>query len=593
MTTTTTGKIKGIIANLVLIEPNGPVRQNEICYLSTGAEDEKLIAEVIKISGNTVFAQVFDSTRGLQCGAEVAFSGSMLEVYLGPGLLSKNYDGLQNDLDNLEGLFLQRGKQAYPLNDTQLWQFEPLTQPGAVLSAGDWLGKVPEHGLQHMIMVPFDWQQRFTLQWIAPPGQYTIQETIAILADHNGKEHPLNMVRKWPVKLPLRAYRQKLRPQKLLETGIRIMDTLHPMLEGGTGFIPGPFGCGKTVLQQSIAKQADADVVVVAACGERANELVDIFAEFPELVDPRTGNKLIQRTVIIGNTSSMPVSAREASVYTAMTICEYYRNMGLRVLLLADSTSRWAQALREMANRLEDLPGPDAYPVDLPAVIANFYARAGVVQLNNGKTGSVTFIGTVSPAGGNFKEPVTEATKKSTRCFYALSQRRADSKRYPAIDPIESYSKYTEYPEFAAYMAKIAGNQWLQQVQQLKNYLLKGKEAADQINILGDDGVSIDFHLHYWRAELIDFVLLQQDAFDAVDQLTPLHRQQFMTGLCLYICNKNIVFANFVETRSFFKKIINTLRQMNYSEFKSDIFNSYSDEVNQLITLHLALQNNP
>lgn len=588
----TTGKIKGIIANLVLIEPNGAVIQNEICYISTGNEGEKLVAEVIKITGNNVFAQVFDSTRGLQCGAEVQFSGNLLEAYLGPGLLSKNLDGLQNDLDKLEGLFLQRGKQTFPLDDAQLWSFEPIAQPTATLSAGDWLGSVPEHGLQHVIMVPFNLQEHYTLQWIAPAGQYTIHETIAVLTHQNGKEYPVSMVQKWPVKLPLKAYRQKLRPARLLETGIRILDTLHPMLEGGTGFIPGPFGCGKTVLQQSIAKQANADVVVVAACGERANELVDIFAEFPELVDPRTGNKLIERTIIIGNTSSMPVSAREASVYTAMTICEYYRNMGLRVLLLADSTSRWAQALREMSNRLEDLPGPDAYPVDLPAVISNFYARAGMVTLNNGNTGSITFIGTVSPAGGNFKEPVTEATKKATRCFYALSQRRADSKRYPAIDPIDSYSKYTDYPEYIEWISQIAGNNWPEQVKELKNFLMKGKEAADQINILGDDGVSTDYHLHFWRAELIDFVLLQQDAFDEVDQLTPLKRQQYMTRLCLEICKQNLVFDNFEETRSFFKKILNALRQMNYSQFNSDAFTNYANEVNQLMNLRLALQNN-
>lgn len=589
----TSGIIKGIIANLILIEPQGPVRQNEICYINTEAEDENLIAEVIKITGNTVFAQVFDSTRGVKNGAKVTFSGNLLEVYLAPGLLSKNLDGLQNDLDKLEGLFLQRGKQAYPLDDNQLWPFEPLAQTGSSLSAGDWLGKVPEHGLPHIIMVPFDWQQPRTLQWIAPPGNYTIQETIAIFTDPGGKEYPLNMVRKWPVKIPLKAYQQKLRPQKLLETGIRILDTLYPMLEGGTGFIPGPFGCGKTVLQQSIAKQADADVVLVAACGERANELVDVFTEFPQLIEPRTGNQLIQRTIIIGNTSSMPVSAREASVYTAMTICEYYRNMGLRVLMLADSTSRWAQALREMSNRLEDLPGPDAYPVDLPAVISNFYARAGLVTLNNGQTGSVTFIGTVSPAGGNFKEPVTEATKKATRCFYALSQRRADSKRYPAIDPLDSYSKYTEYPEFADYMATLAGKNWLQQVQEIKNLLMKGKEAADQINILGDDGVSLDYHLHFWRAELIDFVLLQQDAFDPVDQLTPLERQKYMLQLCLGICQQELVFEDFTATRTFFKKIINALRQMNYSEFSSTNFNDYADEVNQLITLHTNLQTAP
>ncbi|HRI28116.1 MAG TPA: V-type ATP synthase subunit A [Chitinophagales bacterium] len=587
----TTGFIKGIIANLLLIEPQGEVRQNEICYISADDQGQTLIAEVIKISGKTVYAQVFDSTRGIKSGAKVTFSGSMLEVALGPGLLSKNFDGLQNDLDKLEGLFLQRGQQAYPLDTACLWAFEPLAQPGAAIQAGYWLGEVQEHGLPHKIMAPFTLtNEPHTLQWIAPAGNYTITDTIAVLTNQNGAQIPVTMVQPWAVKTPLKAYRQKIRPGQLLQTGIRILDTLHPIMKGGTGFIPGPFGCGKTVLQQAIAKQADADVVVVAACGERANELVDIFTEFPELIDPRTGKQLIERTVIIGNTSSMPVSAREASVYTAMTICEYYRNMGLSVLLLADSTSRWAQALREMANRLEDLPGPDAYPVDLPAVISNFYARAGMVELYNQHTGAITFVGTVSPAGGNFKEPVTEATKKATRCFYALSQRRADSKRYPAIDPIESYSKYIEYPEFARYIAPIAGNTWLAEVQELKNILLQGKDAADQINILGDDGVSTDFHLHFWRAELLDFVLLQQDAFDAIDQLTPLNRQQYMTRLCLTICRQFLTFDDFVQVRSFFKKLINALRQMNYTPFQSDEFNHYNTEALEMLQGHQLLQ---
>ncbi len=589
---TTHGTIKGIIANLILIEPDGKVSQNEICQIGTEVPGQTLIAEVIKITGKTVYAQVFDSTRGLKNGAKVTFTGQMLEVVLGPGLLSKNFDGLQSDLDKLEGLFLQRGEQSYPLDKNQLWEFEPLALPNTAIGAGYWLGRVNENGLPHIIMAPFSLSQTHTLKWIAPAGNYTITDTIAILTHPNGSEFPLTMVQRWPVKIPIKGYRQKLRPDQLMQTGIRILDTLLPMLQGGTGFVPGPFGSGKTVLQQSIAKQADVDIVIVAACGERANELVDIFTEFPELIDPRTGKKLIQRTIIIGNTSSMPVSAREASVYTAMTIGEYYRNMGLRVLLLADSTSRWAQALREMSNRLEDLPGPDAYPVDLPAVISNFYARAGLVELYNQKTGAITFIGTVSPAGGNFKEPVTEATKKATRCFYALSQRRADSKRYPAIDPIESYSKYIDYPEFADYIKTLTNDTWLEQVQTLKNILQQGKEAADQINILGDDGVSVEYHLYFWRAELIDFVILQQDAFDPIDQLTSLERQQYMAHFCLSICHEPLAFHDFVAARSFFKKIINALRQMNYTSYQSDEFNQYAQQAQELLALHSALQSN-
>ncbi|WP_291855995.1 V-type ATP synthase subunit A, partial [Marinilabilia sp.] len=350
-----------------------------------------------------------------------------------------------------------------------------------------------------------------------------------------------------------------------------------------TGFIPGAFGTGKTVLQHAISKQAEADIVIIAACGERANEVVEIFKEFPELDDPRTGKKLIERTTIIANTSNMPVAAREASVYTAMTLGEYYRAMGLKVLLMADSTSRWAQALREMSNRLEELPGPDAYPMDLSAIISNFYSRAGYVYLNNEKTGSITFIGTVSPAGGNLKEPVTENTRKAARCFYGLSQDRADSKRYPAIDPIESYSKYLEYPELQESLGKNMGANWLDNVLKAKDILFSGKEADEQINILGDDGVPIDFHQRFWKAELIDFVVLQQDAFDKIDASTPLERQKYMLEKVLSIADAEFEFKNFEQVGEFFKRLINQLKQMNYSEFDSEKFKNFETELEEML----------
>ena len=432
----TIGKIKGIIANLLMVEVNNPIAQNEICYVKH--TDVELMAEVIKITGKIAYVQVFDSTRGLKVGTEVEFSGSLLEVELGPGILSKNYDGLQNDLDALEGIFLTRGSKSDPIDLNKTWDFKPIAKVGDVVKAGDWLGEVKENNLRHKIMVPFRLEGTFTVEKIEAEGNFKASYEVATLKNEKGTT-PVTMTQKWAVKIPMRLYKHKPRPSEILETGVRTIDSLHPILEGGTGFIPGPFGCGKTVLQHAISKQASADVVIVAACGERANEVVEIFEEFPTLEDPRTGKKLMERTVIIANTSNMPVAAREASVYTAMTIGEYYRQMGLKVLLLADSTSRWAQALREMSNRLEDLPGPDAFPMDLSAVISNFYARAGTVELENGSQGSITFIGTVSPAGGNLKEPVTESTKKATRCFYALSQKRADGKRYPAVDPIMSY----------------------------------------------------------------------------------------------------------------------------------------------------------
>ena len=369
-----------------------------------------------------------------------------------------------------------------------------------------------------------------------------------------------------------------------METGVRTIDTFNPIAEGGTGFIPGPFGSGKTVLQHALAKQAEADIIVVAACGERANEVVEIFTEFPRLIDARTGRHLMERTTIICNTSNMPVAAREASVYTAITICEYYRAMGHRALMLADSTSRWAQALREMSNRMEELPGQDAFPMDLPAIISNFYSRAGIVTLNNGKTGSVTIIGTVSPAGGNLKEPVTESTQKATRCFYALSQNRADRKRYPAIDPMDSYSKYLEYPEIMKYYNEKVGPEWIGKILEGKNYVRRGKEAYEQINILGDDGVPLDYHISYLKSELIDFIILQQDAFDAIDASTPMDRQVYMYSKVIDICRMPIAFEDFEECAAFFKKLINLFRQMNYQEFHSDDFKRYETEIEEHLT---------
>lgn len=577
----TTGRVAGIVANLVIVDVDGPVAQNEICFITL--KEESLMAEVIKVVGRHAYVQVFESTRGLQPGSHVEFQGHMLEVTLGPGILSRNYDGLQNDLDKMDGVFLKRGEYTDPLNREKLWAFKPLASVGDTLRAGDWIGVVDENDMPHKIMLPFKFKGSYTLKSIVQEGQYVVDHKIAVVTDEEGNDTELTMVQKWPVKMAIRAFREKPRPFKLLETGVRCMDTLNPITEGGTGFIPGPFGTGKTVLQHAISKQAEADIVIIAACGERANEVVEVFTEFPELEDPRTGKKLIERTIIIANTSNMPVAAREASVYTAMTIGEYYRSMGLKVLLMADSTSRWAQALREMSNRLEELPGPDAFPMDLSAIISNFYSRAGFVYLNNGETGSITFIGTVSPAGGNLKEPVTESTRKAARCFYGLNQGRADSKRYPAIDPIDSYSKYLEYPEVQENLAKNVSETWLDDVLKAKDILLRGKEAMEQINILGDDGVPISFHERYWKSELIDFVILQQDAFDKIDSSTSMKRQQYMLARVLDVAGANFSFGHFEDVSSFFKQVINQFKQMNYSEFKSEQFNRYEEDLQKLM----------
>ena len=577
----TTGKVTGIISNLVTIEVDGPVSQNEICFIDLAGT--KLMSEVIKVNGKNAFVQVYESTRGMKVGDTAEFNGHMLEVTLGPGILSSNYDGLQNNLETMEGVFLTRGEYTQPLDLDKEWEFTPEAKEGETVTAASWLGEVKEGWLPHKIMVPFIMKESYILKSLVPAGKYKVTDTIAVVKDEAGVEHKITMMQKWPVKVAITAYKDKPRPFRIMETGVRTIDTFNPMAEGGTGFIPGPFGCGKTVLQHAISKQAEADVIIMAACGERANEVVEIFTEFPELIDPRTGRKLMERTTIICNTSNMPVAAREASVYTAMTIGEYYRAMGLKVLLLADSTSRWAQALREMSNRMEELPGADAFPMDLPAIISSFYARAGIVNLYNGKTGSVTFIGTVSPAGGNLKEPVTESTKKAARCFYALAQNRADKKRYPAVDPIDSYSKYLEYPEIIEDLKRRFSDDWVEKVLKGKNIALRGKEAYDQINILGDDGVPIEYHTRYWKSELLDFIILQQDAFDKIDQSTPLDRQKFMYNLVMEICDLEKEFDNFEECADYFKKLINTMRQMNYSEYQSTEFNKYLEQLKKEI----------
>ena len=577
----TKGKVKGIISNLVTVGVDGPVAQNEICYISLG--NVRLMAEVLKVNGDDVFVQVFESTRGLKVGNEVEFTGHMLEVTLGPGMLSRNYDGLQNDLDKLTGVFLKRGEYNFPLDNEKLWDFKPLAQVGDKVEAASWLGEVDENSQPHKIMVPFVMEGVYTVKSVAAAGQYTINDTIAVITDADGNDHNINMIQKWPVKKAINVHTEKPRPFRLLETGVRTIDTANPIVEGGTGFIPGPFGTGKTVLQHAISKQADANIVIMAACGERANEVVEIFVEFPELEDPHTGRKLMERTIIIANTSNMPVASREASVYTAMTIAEYYRAMGLKVLLMADSTSRWAQALREMSNRMEELPGQDAFPMDLSAIIGAFYSRAGYVYLKNGATGSITFIGTVSPAGGNLKEPVTEGTKKVARCFYALEQNRADRKRYPAVNPIDSYSKYIEYPEFEEYIkTKIEGD-WIGMVNQMKTILQRGKEVQEQINILGDDGVPVDYHVTFWKSEVIDFVILQQDAFDKIDAVCPLERQEFMLKLVMDICNADYEFETFLDVMDYFKRIINICKQMNYCEFHSDKFEEHLGKLKELL----------
>ena len=577
----TKGKVAGVVSNLITIEAEGPVTQNEICLILS--EGKRLKAEVIKVKENIASAQLFESSRTIKIGSEVEFTGRMLEVELGPGILSKRYDGLQSDLSKMGGMFIDMGEITAPLDEDKLYPFKPLAKAGDRVKAGDWLGSVQENWVDHKIMAPFNLEGEYKVVSVAEPGQYKITDVIATLLSEDKEKLPVTMRQRWPVKLAIDRFDNKLRPYNILQTGLRVIDTFNPIAEGGTGYIPGPFGTGKTVLQQAIAKNSQADIVIIAACGERANEVVEIFTEFPQLTDATTGRKLDEKITIICNTSNMPVAAREASVYVGMTLAEYYRNMGLKVLMLADSTSRWAQALLVMSFRMEELPGPDAFPVELPATIANFYSRAGLVVLNNGQTGSVTFIGTVSPAGGNFKEPVTESTSKVARCFYALSQKRADAKRYPAIDSLASYSKYLDYPEFITDADANIQSGWTQLVKRAKDLVRTGIEAKDQINILGDDAVPIAYHIGFWKSEVIDFALIQQDSFDDVDMNTPLERQKYMLNKVMEIGDKNFTFSDFEEVGTYFKKLINLLKQMNYSAFKSPGFEKYENELDQVL----------
>ena len=576
-----TGTVTGVISNLIFIEAHGAITQNEICLIHT--EHNKLMAEVIKVNGTQVSAQLFESSMTIKMGSLVDFTGKMLEVELGPGILSKKYDGLQNDLTKMSGLFIEIGQTTPPLDSDVYYNFTPLVKADDNLHAGDWIGSVKENWIDHKIMVPFALKGTYTVVSVVKKGDYRINDVMAVLSSHQGETIEVTMVQKWPVKRAINTFREKIRPNKILQTGLRVIDTLNPIAEGGTGYIPGPFGTGKTVLQQAIAKNSKTDVLIIVACGERANEVVEIFTEFPKLTDPDTGRTLDDKTTIICNTSNMPVAAREASVYVGMTLAEYYRAMGLKVLILADSTSRWAQALREMSNRMEELPGPDAFPVELPATIANFYSRAGITQLNNGAWGSVTFIGTVSPAGGNFKEPVTESTSKVARCFYALSQKRADAKRYPAIDPIASYSKYLDYPEFAEHTNTTIQKGWVDKVKKCKDLIKNGLEARDQISILGDDAVPVEYHVVFWKSEMIDFALIQQDSFDDIDMNTSLERQRYMFNKLMEIADMDLTFSEFEEVATFFKQIINLLKQMNYSPFGSTQFKKHQKELDKAL----------
>jgi len=562
------GRIVAVFGNMVVAEADGRVVQNSVGYCCRG-DGARLLAEVIRIRGRMADLQVFEETRGLKVGDPVEFRDAMLSVTLGPGLLGQIYDGLQNPLPKLaaqSGFFLKPGLYIPGLPTDRPWTFTPAARPGAAVRAGDTLGAVPEGIFDHRLMVPFALAGEFKVVRVAPPGDYTIDKEIAVLADASGREVPVTMQQTWPVKRALSACRRRLMPTEPLVTRVRIIDSLFPVVRGGTYCIPGPFGAGKTVLQQITSRHAEVDIVVIAACGERAGEVVETLRTFPSLEDPRTGRSLMERTIIICNTSAMPVAAREASVYTAVTLAEYYRQMGLNVLLLADSTSRWAQAMREVSGRLEEIPGEEAFPAYLESRIAGFYERAGAIELRDGRIGSVTIGGTVSPAGGNFEEPVTQGTLKVVGAFHGLSRARSDARRYPAIDPLDSWSKYPGIID----PAKVA---------RVRAILRRGNEVRQMMAVVGEEGTSIEDFTVMLKAEFFDTCYLQQNAFDAVDAATPAERQQFVFDRILGILDLDFAFDDKDQARRTLVTAQDLFRNWNYAAWESEEFGKFLGQI--------------
>jgi V/A-type H+-transporting ATPase subunit A len=569
--TETKGKVVAVNGNMVSVEFDGKVSLNEVGYVKVG--DQKLKGEVIRIRGNTAQMQIYEMTNGISTDCSVEFSGDLLSVEVGPGLLGQVYDGLQNPLPLLaehSGYFLERGVYLPALDEEKEWDFTPTAQEGDKVLAGDSVGTVPEGPFSHKVQVPYGFLGTYTVKKIAKAGAYKIHDTIATLVDEKGKSHDICMSFKWPVKRAVNCYAERLAPSEPMLTKVRLIDTFFPVAKGGTYCIPGPFGAGKTVLQHTTSRNADVDIVIIAACGERAGEVVETLTEFPELKDPRTGRSLMERTIIICNTSSMPVASREASVYTGVTLAEYYRQMGLHVLLLADSTSRWAQAMREMSGRLEEIPGEEAFPAYLESTIASFYERAGIVRLRTGETGSVTIGGTVSPAGGNFEEPVTQATLKVVGAFHGLSRERSDARRYPSIDPLDSWSKYQS----------IIRKDWVDFARSLYK---QGAEVNSMMKVVGEEGTSLDDFIIYLKSEFLDAVYMQQDSFDEIEGASNVERQQYVFKKILGILGSTFNVQEKAEARDFF----NTLRQdfidMNYKVFQSPEFKESESAIDKTL----------
>jgi len=595
----TQARVIGVAGNIVSIESDVPVMKNEVAYIHlgsgaehdgrTGGEPIRLKSEVLRVYENTADMQVFEETAGVRVGDGVELTKEMLPAVLGPGLLGTVFDGLQNPLHELaerHGYFLQRGVKLDPLRTTANWDFQPVCKLGDRLRAGDTLGTVPERNMTHKIMLPFGLAGEFELVWIAK-GKHTINDCIARVRDARGRERKLTMQQSWPVRRPLpsqllrQRYSARLFPSERLTTTMRLIDTFFPIARGGTACIPGPFGAGKTVLQGLIARYSAVDIVVVVACGERAGEVVETVTEFSTMEDPNSdGGRLIDRTVIICNTSSMPVAAREASIYMGITLGEYYRQMGNSVLLIADSTSRWAQAMRETSGRLEEIPGEEAFPAHLDSSIKSVYERAGVIRTNDGSKGSLTMIGTVSPAGGNFEEPVTQSTLGAVKCFLGLSSDRAYKRFYPAIDPLLSWSRYLD--QIAPQLDAEIDPNWTGWVKEMTQLLHRGDAVYQMMQVTGEEGVTVEDFLEYQCATLVDMVFLQQDSFDPVDVTVPVERQIESFKLIRRLIGREYAFTTNEQTRDYFTKLTSLYRNLNYAEWKSDRYDELLNEIEKL-----------
>jgi len=569
------GSVVGVSGNMVSVRFEDSVIQNEVAYVVTG--EDRLKSEVIRVRGDEADLQVFERTEGIRVGDAVEFSGELLSVELGPGLLKQVYDGLQNPLPQLAeqaGHFLKRGLYVYPLDEEREWDFTPVAREGDELQAGGTVGSTPEGIFEHRIMLPFSWSGKWRLTWVSEAGPRRLRDVVAKATDGN-VEREVTLVQTWPVKIPITAYKERLLPREALVTQQRIIDTFFPVARGGTACVPGPFGSGKTVLQHALSQHSQVDVVVVAACGERAGEVVELLREFPHLEDPRTGRTLMDRTIIICNTSSMPVAAREASIYTSVTLAEYYRQMGLHVFLLADSTSRWAQALREMSGRLEEIPGEEAFPAYLESLVAGFYERAGVVKLDDGNLGSITIEGAVSPAGGNFEEPVTQATLKVVGAFHGLSRDRANARRYPAIHPLESWSKYPPVVDEDV-------------VSRARQVLAAGNEVNQMMKVVGEEGTPVTDFVVYLKSEFVDAVYLQQNTFDEVDAATSAERQRYCFGKVVSVLDSDFDFEDKAQARSYFVKLRQIFIDWNFAPWNSAKFRELETRIDE--TVHSALK---